>query len=61
MFRLDGKDYIASFRSSFLKGIYDVHIWEEGKGVWHQAEITDKYPNLIERIKARILFHKALR
>ena len=59
IFFKDGdREYCVMFRSSFLKGVHGVRVrrWDIGSFI---PEVGESYPNLIERIKARIAFWRA--
>ena len=57
-FKDEDREYCVMFRSSFLKGVYDVRVrrWDIGSFI---PEVGESYPNLIERIKAQIAFWRA--
>lgn len=57
-FEDDGREYCVMFKSTFLKGIYDIKVrrWDTGEDVPGEKEC---YPNLIERIKDRIASFRA--
>lgn len=61
-FRLGKDRYLISFRSTFFKGVHEVHIStsKDGKGYKEEFAIIEEcYPGFFERVKSRITFWKA--
>lgn len=57
-FKDEDREYCVMFRSSFLKGVYDIKVrrWDIGAFI---PEVSESYPKVIKRIEARIAFWKA--